>query len=255
MRIISIIPARMAASRFPGKPMAEINGMPMIGHVYKRVKLNKTLNEVYVATCDQIIFEYIHSIGGKAIMTSDCHERCSDRCAEAMLKIEEQEGVKIDIVVMVQGDEPLVHPAMIDESLAPMIENEDILVTNLMAEINDISEFKDPNEIKVVVDSDDSALYFSREPIPTMTKFSNVPMLKQVCIIPFRRSFLLHFNNMEPTKLEIIESIDMLRILENKMKVQMVNTNFVTKSVDTQSDLNKVSEMMKDDEIFNTYFS
>ena len=90
LNIISIIPARMGSSRFPGKPMKDILGMPMIGHVYKRVKMSKTLNEVYVATCDQIIYDYIESIGGKAVMTSDCHERCSDRCAEAMLKIENE---------------------------------------------------------------------------------------------------------------------------------------------------------------------
>ena len=102
MKIISIIPARMGSSRFPGKPMADILGMPMIGHVYKRVKLNPVLDEVYVATCDKEIYDYITSIGGKAIMTSDCHERCSDRCAEAMLKIEKQENKKVDIIIFAE---------------------------------------------------------------------------------------------------------------------------------------------------------
>ena len=138
MKIISIIPARMGSSRFPGKPMAEIENMPMIGHVYKRTKMSSILTEVYVATCDEIIYDYIESIGGKAIMTSDCHERCSDRCAEAMLKIEEMTREKVDVMVMVQGDEPLTHPEMINEAVAPMLEDSSILITNLVADIDTI---------------------------------------------------------------------------------------------------------------------
>ena len=141
MNIISIIPARMGSSRFPGKPMKKILGMPMIGHVYKRVKMCKTLNEVYVATCDVEIFDYINSIGGKALMTSESHERCTDRCAEAMLKIENEFGKKCDLMVLVQGDEPLVNPKMIDDSIAPILEDKTINVTNLVSDIKSIEEF------------------------------------------------------------------------------------------------------------------
>jgi 3-deoxy-manno-octulosonate cytidylyltransferase (CMP-KDO synthetase) len=251
MKIISIIPARMGSSRFPGKPMADILGMPMIGHVYKRVKLNPVLDEVYVATCDKEIYDYITSIGGKAIMTSDCHERCSDRCAEAMLKIEREENFKVDIMVMVQGDEPLTHPNMIDEALKPMIEDKTILITNLIADIETIEEFEDPNEVKVVVDKNGNALYFSREPIPSRKKgILNVPMQKQVCIIPFRRDFLLEYNQMAPTPLEIIESVDMMRILENGLNVKMIPTKYKTKAVDTKEDLEIVLKMMQEDELF-----
>jgi 3-deoxy-manno-octulosonate cytidylyltransferase (CMP-KDO synthetase) len=251
MNIIVIIPARMGSSRFPGKPMADILGMPMIAHVYKRVKLNKNLKEVYVATCDKEIYEYIKSIGGKAIMTSDCNERCSDRCAEAMLKIEKEEGYKVDIMVMVQGDEPLTYPQMIDEAIEPMLKDENIKITNLVADIETIEEFEDPNEVKVVMDKFSNALYFSREPIPSRKKgFKNVPMKKQVCVIPFKRDFLLEYNKMEPTPLEIIESVDMMRILENGEKVKMVPTKYKTKSVDTLKDLEEVIEIMKRDELF-----
>ena len=251
LNIISIIPARMGSSRFPGKPMADIFGMPMIGHVYKRVKLNKNLKEVYVATCDKEIYDYIISIGGKAIMTSDCHERCSDRCAEAMLKIEREENFKVDIMVMVQGDEPLTYPEMIDEAIAPMLEDKNIKIINLVADIETVEEFEDPNEVKVVMDKFGNALYFSREPIPSRKKgFNNVPMKKQVCVIPFRRNFLLEYNEMEPTPLEIIESVDMMRILENGKKVKMVPTAYKTKAVDTLKDLEEVIEMMKEDELF-----
>jgi 3-deoxy-manno-octulosonate cytidylyltransferase (CMP-KDO synthetase) len=254
MNIISIIPARMGSSRFPGKPMADILGMPMIGHVYKRVKMNKTLSEVYVATCDKEIYDYIESIGGKAVMTSDCHERCSDRCAEAMLKIEEVTGVKCDIMVMVQGDEPLTFPQMIDESIAPMISDGSVQITNLMADLPNIADFENPNEVKVVVDKNFNALYFSREPIPSRKKgVLDVPMKKQVCVIPFRRDFLLEYNEMEPTALEIVESVDMMRIIENGGKVKMISTSFVTKAVDTPEDLDILELMMKNDKLFGMY--
>ena len=252
--IISIIPARMGSSRFPGKPMAEILGMPMIGHVYKRVKMSKLLSEVYIATCDEVIYNYIESIGGKAVMTDDCHERCSDRCAEAMLKIEQDSNQKVDIMVMVQGDEPLTFPEMIDEAVAPMLEDKTILITNLVADIKTLKEFEDPNEVKVVMDKLGNALYFSREAIPSRKKgISKVPMKKQVCVIPFTRDFLLEYNNMEPTPLEIIESVDMMRILENGGKVKMLPTKYETKAVDTKEDLERVVEMMKEDKLVKTY--
>ncbi len=254
MNIISIIPARMGSSRFPGKPMAGILGVPMIGHVYKRVKMSKMLYNVYVATCDEIIFNYIESIGGRAVMTSDSHERCSDRCAEAMLKIEKQENKKIDIVVMVQGDEPLTFPQMIDEAVSPMLKNKSIVITNLVADLETVTEFNDPNEVKVVMDKNNNALYFSREPIPSRKKgILEVPMKKQVCVIPFTRDFLLEYNEMEPTPLEIIESVDMMRILENGMKVKMIDTRYKTKAVDTKEDLKRVVHMMKKDELYENY--
>jgi 3-deoxy-manno-octulosonate cytidylyltransferase (CMP-KDO synthetase) len=254
MNIISIIPARMGSSRFPGKPMADILGMPMIGHVYKRVKMSKLLSEVYVATCDEIIYDYIKSIGGKAIMTSNCHERCSDRCAEAMLKIEKDESVQVDIMVMVQGDEPLTFPQMIDEAVKPMIDDKNIKITNLVADLNTIEEFEDPNEVKVVMDKKNNALYFSREPIPSRKKgIEDVLMKKQVCVIPFTRDFLLEYNKMEPTPLEIIESVDMMRILENGGKVKMIDTSYTTKAVDTKEDLLRVVEMMEEDILVGKY--
>lgn len=254
MNIISIIPARMGSSRFPGKPMAKILNMPMIGHVYNRVKMSQLLTDVYVATCDQEIFDYIVSIGGKAVMTSDCHERCSDRCAEAMLKIEKEKEEKCDIMVMVQGDEPLTHPNMIDEAVNPMINDSSLCITNLVADIDSPESFEDPNEVKVVLDKFNNALYFSREPIPSRKKgVLTVPMKKQVCIIPFTRDFLLEYNDMEPTPLEIIESVDMMRILENGKKVKMLPTKFKTKAVDTKEDLDKVCEMMKKDELYQKY--
>jgi 3-deoxy-manno-octulosonate cytidylyltransferase (CMP-KDO synthetase) len=252
--IVAIIPARMGSTRFPGKPMAEIHGVPMVGHVYFRTKMCSLLRETYVATCDQEIYDYISSVGGKAIMTSDSHERCSDRTAEAMLKVESATGGKIDIVVMVQGDEPMVAPEMIKAAVNPMLGDPSIQVVNLMARIKTVEEFEDPNEVKVVVDLNDRALYFSREPIPSRRKgVKDVPMLKQVCIIPFQRDYLLKFNSLPETQLERIESVDMMRVIEHGEGVHMVMTDVETLSVDTPEELEKVVDLMKEDALINEY--
>lgn len=254
MNIIGIIPARMASSRFPGKPMADILGMPMIGHCFKRSKMCKILNEVYVATCDKEIYDYINGIGGTAVMTADTHERASDRTAEALGKIETSTGQKVDIVVMLQGDEPMVTAKMIEDAVQPLINDQEIKVSNLMATMNSVEEHEDPNEVKVVVDKYNNALYFSREPIPSRKKgASEVPMHKQVCVIPFDRDFLLEYNSMEQTTLEIVESVDMMRILENGMKVKMIFTEEDTYAVDTQADLDHVIEKMKSDNLIKEY--
>jgi len=254
MKAIAIIPARMNSSRYPGKPMAKIHGIPMIGHCFYRVKMCIDIKEVYVATCDDEIFNYIESIGGNAIMTSNTHERASDRTAEAMVKIEKVTGEVTDIVVMVQGDEPMITPEMISDALGPFENNDAINVVNLMANMESIEEFEDPNEVKVVVDNASNAVYFSREPIPSRKKgYSSVPMLKQVCVIPFKRDYLLKFNQMDETELERIESVDMMRIIEHGEKVHMVLNNTPTYAVDTEQDKIKVESLMSGDPLLIKY--
>ncbi len=187
-------------------------------------------------------------------MTSSSHERASDRAAEAMLEIEDSIKEEVDIVVMVQGDEPMVTPLMISESLSPFKIDKNVNVVNLMANIHSLAEFDDPNEVKVVVNKFDDAIYFSREPIPSRKKSSQkVSMLKQVCVIPFKRDYLIKFNNTPETPLEVIESIDMMRILENDEKVRMVMTNESSFSVDTKLDLIKVQKLMEADELMGRY--
>lgn len=254
MKIVGIIPARMGSSRFPGKPMAEILGMPMIGHCLKRSEMSSIMDEVYVATCDKVIYDYIESIGGKAVMTKDTHERASDRAAEALLKIEEATNERIDIVVMIQGDEPMITPEMVTAAVEPVRDEENIQITNLMAYMSSQEEHEDPNEVKVVVDKNHFALYFSREPIPSRKKGGkNIPMLKQICIIPFERDFLLEYNEMEQTTLEIIESVDMMRLLENGIPVKMVMVDVNTYAVDTPEDLANVQEVMEKDPLVKEY--
>jgi len=252
--IIGIIPARMSSSRLPNKPMADILGMPMIGHVYFRSKMSTILNEVYVATCDKEIADYVANIGGKSIMTADSHERASDRTAEALLTIEKETGNKVDIVVMIQGDEPMITPEMISAAVTPLLNEPDLNITNLMEYMATVEEHEDPAEVKVIVDRLQNAIYFSREPIPSRKKgVSNVPMLKQVCIIPFRRDFLIDYNGMEQTPLEIIESVDMNRLIENNIPIRMVLREEETFSVDTQSDLDKVIRLMSVDDLTKRY--
>lgn len=248
MKVIGVIPARMGSSRFPGKPLALIHGLPMIEHVYKRSAMSESLDELYVATCDKEIADAVEQFGGQSIMTDVCHERCTDRVAEA---IENLDG---DIVVIIQGDEPLVYPDMIDQAVKSILEDESIVCVNLMAEIDDTNAFFDPNEVKVVVDNEQYALYFSREPIPSGKKYAKeYTRYKQVCIMPFRRDFLLKYINLEPTPLEIIESVDMLRILEHGYKVKMVLTDKETLSVDTPDDLKRVEIKMDDDSLLGLY--
>ncbi len=254
MKIIGIIPARLASTRLPNKPMADILGMPMIGHVYFRSKMCEIFDEVYVATCDEEIYNYISDMGGKSVMTADRHERASDRTAEALLKIEKELGIKVDIVVMIQGDEPMITPEMINAAVQPLLEDSSLNITNLMEAMQTQEEHEDPAEVKVVVDKNSNALYFSREPIPSRKKgASSIPMLKQVCIIPFRRDFLLQYNAMEQTPLEIIESVDMNRLLENGIPIRMVMRSEETFSVDTIVDLNNVNSKMKNDPLLKKY--
>lgn len=245
MNILALIPARMGSSRFPGKPMAPLLGKPMIGHVYERVARSPMLTVTAVATCDEEIRAYIESIGGVAVMTGTQHERASDRCAEALLKLEKANNCRYDIVVMVQGDEPMTHPEMITEAVQGLQQDADAKVVNLLGEIKDSVEFEDRNCIKVVCDLKGNALCFSREPIPTRSKVPQIEMRKQVCVIPFRRDFLIEYTRMAPTPLEIAESIDMMRVLEHGLKVKMVPTRHDTRAVDTPEDLKLVERLMR----------
>ena len=254
--IVAIIPARMASSRFPGKPMAKILGMPMIGHVYYRTKMCGSLGEVWVATCDKEIFDYIESIGGKAVMTADTHERASDRTAEATLKIESETGGKTDIAVMVQGDEPMLVPEMIDDLINPVIDNPQIEVTNLISTIDSEEEFNNSNVVKVVLNNENDALYFSREPIPSRRKYTGeIPMWKQLGMILFSRQALLEYIDMTPTPLEIIESVDMNRLLEHGKKIKMISTKYKTHGVDTKQDLLYVEGLLKNDHLVKEYLA
>jgi len=173
-----------------------------------------------------------------------------------MIKIEKQLGYELDIVVLVQGDEPMTTPDSISLALKPFKKDTSVNVVNLYGEMHSDDEFNDPNEVKVVIDRFSDAIYFSREPIPSKKKWNKAhPMFKQICVIPFRREYLLKFNNMEETDLERIESIDMLRVLEHGDKVKMVLSQIPSFSVDTKKDLENVTSKMTSDKLMLSYLS
>ena len=240
-RVVAVIPARLGSSRFPGKPLAPLHGLPMIEHVFRRAQLCAQLDEVYVATCDDEIRAVAQGFGATVIMTSATHERATDRIAEAA------EHFASEIIVMIQGDEPMITPAMITTSLGPLRSDPLVGCVNLVHRINSDREFLDPNTIKVVADLNDDALYFSRSPIPKV--------FKQVCVIPFRRECLLEFARLEPGPLELAESIDMLRLLEHGRKVRLVETEVTTHAVDTPEDLQLVETLMNNDQLMRQYTS
>ena len=246
--IIAVIPARMAAKRFPGKPMADILGMPMIGHVYHRAKMCPDFTEVFVATCDKEIADYIKSIGGEVVMTSREHQRSTDRVAEAVKYIEGDYDIDFDIVVMIQGDEPLINHQMVANSISPLLIDPGIEIVNLMTQISDSEEINSPNSVKVTVDNNNLALYMSRSPIPYQKRGAfGLPILKKVNVVAMRRDFLMHFSSLPTSTLEIVESIGMLRLLETGIKVKMVLSETYTVSVDTKEDMEIAKELLKKD--------
>ena len=250
MKAVAIIPARMGSSRFPGKPLANILGLPMIEHVRRRVAMSKILSEVYVATCDQEIHDAVTQLGGTAIMTSSSHQRASDRTAEAA------EALDAELIVMVQGDEPMTYPDMIDLALRPMLQDSKIICTNLMKRITEHSDYLNPNTIKVVVNNESDALYMSRSPIPHLADVSNLsttPMYKQVCIIPFTRAGLKLYTELSPTQLEITESVDMNRFMEHGYNVRMIESEYDSHAVDNLEDLHLVTQLIKEDSLTKQY--
>lgn len=253
MKVIGIIPARLGATRFPGKPMATLHGMPMVGHCYHRTNLAEGIDTTYVATCDDEIADYIRGIGGSAVMTSTSHTRATTRTAEAMEIIESKTNEKVDVVVMVQGDEPLIKPETIAETLKHF-EDENVEIVNIMSRLRTYEQFSDKNNVKVVVKDNNDALYFSRETIPSPWQVKeNIPMFMQTGIIAFRRDVLVRFNNMEETSLEKIESVDMNRVLQTGGAIRMVATDAITIGVDTPEELKSAEKLLSDDKAMKQY--
>ena len=244
MKVLALIPARLASTRFPNKPLAQILEKSMLQHIVERVQLCKEIDQVAVATCDQEIIDHVQSLGHQAIMTSDLHERASDRCAEAVTKLEKSENTKYDIVVMVQGDEPMTDPRMLSDVLRPFTDDPNLQVVNLYADIQP-GEFASTNCVKIVMDLVGNALYMSRAPIPVSMDGIERPSGKQLGLIAFRRQALQKFTELTPTPLEVNESVDMLRFLEHGIKIRMQRTIYRTHAVDIPSDIAEVERLMK----------
>ena len=249
MKTIAVIPARMGSSRFPGKPLIPILGMSMIEHVYRRVSLCEQLDATIIATCDEEIRQAAEGFGAPVIMTSAAHERASDRVAEAV------QNLDADIIVMVQGDEPMIYPDMIDAAVAPFRTDDSIGCVNLSRRIESEEEYESPNTIKVVTDLQQKAMYMTRAPIPTLsnTGLTGTLALKQVCIIVFTNSELDLYTRLDATPLEQYESVDMLRLMEHGRAVQMVPTDRDTAAVDCPEDVTRVEALLRDDTLVKAY--
>ncbi len=250
MNITAVIPARYASTRFPGKALAEIGNKPMIQHVYERTARATLVNNVIVATDDERISRAVAAFGGACRMTRSDHETGTDRLAEVA------EGLEADIIVNVQGDEPLIEPEMIDQAISPFLTDPSLKMGTLKTRIRTLHDFLGPNVVKVVTDRDNNALYFSRSPLPFFRdkwqdlkdeSFASGRLLcyKHVGLYVYRRDFLIEFAAMAPSLLEMSEKLEQLRALENGIRIRVVETEFESIGVDTPDDLAKAKERFK----------
>lgn len=249
--IIAIIPARYGSTRFPGKSLALIENKPMVQWVYERTKRSRLVTRVIVATDDERIRNAVSAFGGEAVMTSPDHPTGTDRIAEVA------RALTCDIVVNVQGDEPLIHPDMIDEAVAPLINDAFIPMGTVCKKISEQSEAVDPNVVKVVFDKNGFALYFSRAPIPWdrdrwagKRSFNDLDlagsMYKHIGLYVYRRDFLLRYAKMLQTPLEAVEKLEQLRALESGHRIRTVVTEHESFGVDIPGDLSKILHRLKE---------
>lgn len=242
-RIAAVIPARMGASRFPGKPLVKILGLPMIEHVRRRVCMSGIVDETWVATCNREIIETVESFGGKAVMTLDSHERCTERVEEAARKID------ADIIMIVQGDEPLFEPDVLEKLVEPMLKDDSVYCTNLFSKITDRKDLEDIDIVKVVLNNKGNAMYFSRSPIPFFRVDNNADCYRQTGVSAFTRDFLSKFTSLPPTRLEIAESVDFLRILEHGYDIRGVVISQETCGVDREEDVAIIEDRLKNNPV------
>ncbi|KAB8028030.1 3-deoxy-manno-octulosonate cytidylyltransferase [Fluviispira multicolorata] len=250
---LCIIPARMGSSRFPNKPLAKICGIPMIGHIALRACLEPIFDNVVVATCDEEIISYCDSINIKTILTSNKHERATDRTQEATEKLENELNIKFDFITMLQGDEPMVTPQIL-KKIVETLERYNTPILNLVGKIHDMEEFTSKNCVKITINNNSEALYFSRSPIPSSLNDKIMPIAyKQFGIIGFERSFLDTYSSLKATYLEQIESIDMLRCLENNYKIKILTIDNPIFPVDIKEDILKIEKHFSECKVFDKY--
>ena len=239
--VVGVIPARYASTRFPGKVVAPILGKPLIQWVYENAKRAPSLDDVLVATDDERVMDIVRSFGGDAVMTSRDHISGTDRIWEAV------EAKEVDIVVNIQGDEPLLQPESIDKLVKPLLEHDDIFITTLAFETENSEQFTDPNVVKVVTDEEGYALLFSRAPIP-FDREEKMPVkwYKHQGVYAYRKDFLQWFASTRPGILERIEKLEQLRVLEKGFEIKVVLSNQDSLGVDVPGDVDEVEKRLKD---------
>jgi 3-deoxy-manno-octulosonate cytidylyltransferase (CMP-KDO synthetase) len=242
LKIVAFIPSRFDSKRFRGKPLALIAGKPMIQRVYQRAKECPELDEIYVATDDLRIYRCVTEFGGKAIMTDENHRSGTDRIAEAVGKIELQDR---DIVVNIQGDQPIFQPSIISDLIGPLLEDPGTLMVTLIYRFVEDRELQDTNNVKVAVDKSGYALYFSRLPIPFLRdKSTEIIYYKHLGLYAYRKEFLVKFTRLSYGFLERAEKLEQLRALEHGYKIRVVETTYDSTEVDTPDDIKKVEQKL-----------
>ena len=245
LKAIAIIPARYRSTRFPGKPLVVINQKTMIQHVYERVCRATRVDSVIVATDDERIVREVESFGGKAWMTSPGHVSGTDRVAEVALQQE------ADVIVNVQGDEPLIDPSCVDATIEPFDKDPELMISTLCHPITSEDDFYSPNIVKVVTDRKGNALYFSRSPIPfprhpNLSLKSSFIFKRHIGLYAYRKSFLEQLHKLEPSSLEKAEALEQLRFLENGYRIRVIDTDYQPLAVDTPDDLERISGFLKE---------
>ena len=245
---VGVIPARMGSSRFPGKPIELILGQSMIYHVWQRARLSGVLDRIIIATCDEEIRKTAVKFGAEVMMTSSEHEVSNDRIAEVASRVDCQ------IILNIQGDEPLVHPQLIADVIREFARNPSIQCVNPTSPLTTDEERQSSHTVKVVSNLQNRVVYFSRYPIPSdLVNPRSYPVMRQVPILGFRRDFCIRLAELPPGPLEMQEGIDLLRAIEHDLPVHAMETKFQTFGVDTERDRQIVEERMRSDETYPRY--
>jgi 3-deoxy-manno-octulosonate cytidylyltransferase (CMP-KDO synthetase) len=252
-RAVAIIPARYNSTRFPGKPLALLRKKPVIQHVFEKVKNARLVDTVLVATDDERIYNTVKDFGGKAVMTSEGHRTGTDRVAEAA------KGIECDIVINIQGDEPFIHPEMVDDVVNMLARDKRALICTLAKKTEDIKEILSPDVVKVVMDNEGFAMYFSRAPIPWhRDEFSKsgfkagngypetgrIEVYKHIGIYGYRKDTLLSLSSLEENALEKLEKLEQLRALASGIKIKVKETDYDTFGIDTVEDLRNAEDFL-----------
>jgi len=246
MSVVCIIPSRYESSRFPGKPLADLCGKPMIQHVYERVLQSPLVSHAAVATDDERIYRAVRAFGGNAVMTASQHRSGTDRIAEAVSALGLSDS---DIVVNIQGDQPLFEPAQVGEVAKPLLDDPAVSFSTLIYRIVREEEITHPNAVKVVFDRDGFALYFSRATIPFVRdRGRQATYYKHHGIYAYRKDFLMTFTRLEEGELEQLEALEQLRALEHGYRIKVVETTYDSVEVDTPAELERVRKILQGEE-------
>ncbi len=241
MEVIGVIPARFSSTRLQGKVLADIGGKPMIQHVWERARQSIVLDDLIIACDDQRVFDVAKGFGAKVVLTAKGHVSGSDRIIEVINPLD------VKVVINIQGDEPLINPSVIDTLARALLDNPKVSMATMMRKITDPHEITDPHVVKVVVDKNNFALYFSRSPIPAHAANSDVKSpvyYKHIGLYGYTKDFLFVYKNLPVSSLEKTEKLEQLRVLEEGYRIKVIETDYNSVGVDTPEDLEKVKELL-----------